>query len=147
MSIQAPSEPVKVSTNVVSFNDGYWQWFFRIQRPDYQITGKYLFFSTDREKLVKIAIEELENNGFHEAKINMEGKKFGREYVLCLYYKDNSRKHELAKKYSNASGIKYRYWKSDIDTLSGKYSEEFLSRLSPEQRKRFTQSKLMKKKD
>jgi hypothetical protein len=54
---------VKVGTNVATSSNAYWQWFFRIQ-PDYEIKGKYLFFSTDRDKLVKIAIQELENNCF-----------------------------------------------------------------------------------
>lgn len=88
----------------------------------------------------KIAIEELENNSFHHAKVNIEGKKQGTYYVLCLYYKDDSRKQELAEKYRDESAIKYRYWKSDEDTLKGKYSEEFLSQLSPEERKRWTRS-------
>jgi len=33
----------------------------------------------------------------------------------------------------------YRYWKSDEATKMGQYSEQFLSTLSPEQRKQFTQ--------
>lgn len=129
-----------VSKNVVAIEDGYWSWFIRKDKPPYEITGKYLFFSGDREKLIAIAVDELENNGFHQAKTNLEGKNLNPEYVLCLYYKDDSRKYELAKKYSNVGGIKYRYWKTDKDTLAGKYSEQFLSNLSPEQRAAFTQS-------
>lgn len=83
----------------------------------------------------KIAIEEIENNGFHHVKVNMEGKKQGIDYVLCLYYKDDSRKRELADKYKGQSDVKYRYWKSDEDTLKGNYSEEFLSKKSPEGKK------------
>ena len=85
------TKPIKVSASVLSFSDGYWEWFIRKDKPDYEITGKYLFFCEDREALRKIAIEELENNTFHHAKVNMEGKKNGRDYVLCLYYKDDSR--------------------------------------------------------
>lgn len=128
----------EVSPNVVTFNDGYWDQFIRRTPPDYEITGKYLFFSENRGALVKIALEELENGGFHRAKVNQEGGNVGPEYVLCLYYKDDSRKHELARKYRNAPGIKYRYWKSDVDTLAGNYSQEFLSKLTPEERERFT---------
>jgi hypothetical protein len=59
------------------------------------------------------------------------------EYVLCLYYKDDSRKYELAKKYGNQSEVKYRYWKSDADTLAGKYSKEFLNTLMLNEQKIF----------
>lgn len=131
-------EPVKVSKSVLSFSDGYWEWFIHKDKPDYKITGKYLFFCEDREALRKIAIEELESNNFHHAKVNMEGRKKGTDYVLCLYYKDDSRKSELADKYKGQAEIKYRYWKSDEDTLKGNYSEEFLSKMSPEERKKWT---------
>jgi len=62
--------------------------------------------------------------------------------VLCLYYTDGSRKQELAQKYKGNLKIRYRYWKSDVDTLKGKYSEEFLSKLSPEEKKKWTSGKL-----
>jgi len=48
---------------------------------------------------------------------------------LCLYYKNDSRKQELAEKYQEKNGIKYRYWKSDEDTLKGKYSKRFLEEM------------------
>jgi len=93
---------------------------------DFEITGKYLFFHTNPKILENIAIDEIENNGFDVAKIST--KLFGSqtEYVLCLYYENDSRKHELAKKFQEKNGIKYRYWKSDEDTLKGKYSKQFL---------------------
>jgi len=90
-----------LSTNVISNCDGYWEWLDRSNIPTslYEITGKYLFFSPNRELLIDIAIEELENGGFHHAKTNMVGvEPPSGEYVLCLYYKDNSRSHELAAK-------------------------------------------------
>jgi hypothetical protein len=97
-----------------------------------------LFFSPNRELLIDIAIEELENGGFHHAKTNMVGVKSpSGEYVLCLYYKDDSRKHELAKKYRDRSELKYRYWKSDSATLAGKYSKQFLYQLSQNDQKIF----------
>src|SRR6266705_982232 len=119
------ARPHPLSENILASCDGYWEWLRRRDPPTYTITGKYLFFSEDRVELVKIAIDELENNGFHHAKINMKGKNIGPEYVLCLYYKDDSRKYELADRYRVRAGIKYRYWKNDMDTLRGKYSEEF----------------------
>jgi hypothetical protein len=129
-----------LSTNIVSGCDGYWEWLDRSDSPTplYEITGKYLFFSPNRGLLIDIAIEELENGGFHYAKTNMIGVDSPTgEYVLCLYYKDVSRKHELAKKYRDRSELKYRYWKSDRETLAGKYSKQFLDELSPNDQKIF----------
>jgi len=128
------------SPNVVSNCDGYWEWFDRSDIPTapYEITGKYLFFSLNRDLLVKIAINEIENGGFHHAKTHMAGvTPPSGEYVLCLYYKDDSRKHELAEKYRDRSELKYRYWKSEIETLAGKYSKQFLDQLSSNARKIF----------
>ena len=135
-----------LSENVIGSCDGYWEWFERsdITVVPYRITGKYLFFSRNRELLVEIAVSELENGGFHQAKTHMaEITPPSDEYVLCLYYKDDSRKHELAKKYQNRIELKYRYWKSDDDTLAGKYSKEFIERLTPTDKKVF-QSKRAK---
>jgi hypothetical protein len=122
-------------------SDG-WEFFFGSEKPPYQITGKYMFFSPDRELLVRIALDELESGAFHEAKVPMEGYDLGGEYVLCLYYADDSRKHELAEKYGDWANLKYRYWKTDEATLDGRYSEEFLRGLAPEARKYFTKKKL-----
>ncbi|MGH9937912.1 MAG: hypothetical protein ACREAM_16830 [Blastocatellia bacterium] len=128
----------KLSDSVSSFCDGYWEWFERSETPPYEITGKYLFFSVDRDLLIETAVEELENGGFHQAKTHMADMTPPTgEYVLCLYYKDDSRKDELAAKYRNRSELKYRYWKGDEDTLAGKYSKEFLDKLSPAERNPF----------
>lgn len=126
--------------------DGHWEWFIKNEWPPYVITGKYLFFSADREVVVRIALDELTTGGFHEAKVPMEGKKLSAEYVLCLYYSDDSRKRELAEKYRNHRNLSYRYWKSDDATLAGQYSEEFLRRLSPNLKAGFTTPKKRPKK-
>jgi hypothetical protein len=129
-----------LSTNVISSCDGYWEWFDRSDIPTapYEITGKYLFFSLNRDLLIEIAINELENGGFHHAKTHMTDiTPPSGEYVLCLYYKDDSRKHELAEKYRDRSELKYRYWKSESETLAGKYSKIFLDELSPNDQKIF----------
>jgi len=60
------------------------------------ITGKYLFFSPDLPTLIKIGSQEIIEHNFHEAKIRSRLSGSNTEYVLCLYYKDDSRKHELA---------------------------------------------------
>lgn len=122
--------------------DGYWIWLFSEEKPDYEITGKYLFFNSDIEKLIEIAKKEIEGYGFHEAKVNKNLLEGQTEHVLCLYYKDDSRKHELAQRNKQEYGVKYRYWKSDIATLRGQYSKEFLEKLSKSDKRYFTTRKL-----
>lgn len=105
-----------MSRSVRLSEDEYWTFVSRpISRDDRLITGKYLLFSSDRERLLTIATDEIERNGFRLAKVSKEA--VGGEHVLCLYYYDDSRKHELASKYRNVSSLKYRYWKSDADTI------------------------------
>lgn len=128
--------------------DGYWIWLRIEDKLTKVISGKYLFFSENKEKLLEIATNEIENHGFQMAKVNdnlLEGQT---EYVLCLYYGDDSRKHELADRNKQKYGVKYRYWKSDADTLNGKYSKEFLDKLPESEKKHFTsQKKLIAFKD
>lgn len=125
--------PEELSRSVRLSEDEYWTFVSRpISRDDHLIAGKYLLFSSDRERLLTIATDEIERNGFRLAKVSKEA--VGGEHVLCLYYYDDSRKHELASKYRNVSGLKYRYWKSDADTMAGKYSKEFLEKLPEAER-------------
>ena len=86
------------------------------------ITGKYLFFHQDQQALIDIAKEEIENNGFKIAKVSLFSDG---EHVLCLYWQNDQRKHELKDKYRNREDVKYRYWKSDEDTRCGKYSQHY----------------------
>lgn len=123
--------------------DGYWIWLRSSIRPDYEVTGKYLFFSKDRERLLQIAENEILNHEFHLAKVSSRLIGKSTEYVLCLYSEDDSRKQELAQRQAaEYPDVKYRYWKSDEATLRGEYSEEFLSKLDKEDRKRFSSSKI-----
>lgn len=122
--------------------DGYWIWLFSEEEHDYDITGKYLFFSENKDKLIEIARNEMENHGFHEAKVNENLLEGQTDHVLCLYYRDDSRKHELADRNKLEYGVKYRYWKSDEATLKGQYSKEFLEKLSKSKREHFTEDKL-----
>lgn len=122
--------------------DGHWLRLISEEEPNYVITGKYLFFSLDIDKLIEIAINEMEKHGFHRAKVNMSLLKGQTEHVLCLYYKDDSRKYELAERNKQEYGVKYRYWKSDRATLRGQYSKEFLEKLSKSDRRCFTTRKI-----
>ena len=121
--------------------DGFWLRFISEEEPNYEITGKYLFFSPDKDKLIEIANNEIEKHGFHRAKVNMSLLKGQTEHVLCLYYKDDSRKYELAERNKREYGVKYRYWKSDEATLRGQYSKEFLEKLSKSDRRYLTKLK------
>ncbi len=121
---------------------GYWIYITSEKKPSYAITGKYLFFSENKERLFEIAKNEILEHYFHVAKINSSLLGSNTDYVLCLYYHDDSRKNELAKRYGDKfSDTKYRYWKRDEDTLKGKYSEEFLSKLDKVDKERFTTDK------
>jgi len=124
--------------------DGYWLRFISEEKPSYKITGKYLFFSSDKDKLINIAINEIDKHGFHRAKVNMRLLKGQTEYVLCLYYEDDSKKCELAERNKREYRVKYRYWKSDEATLRGQYSKDFLEKLSESDRQYFTKEKLKK---
>ena len=123
-------------------DNGYWTYIISEKKPNYAITGKYLFFSENKERLFEIAKNEILEHNFHVAKVNSSLLGSNSEYVLCVYYHDDSRKYELAERYREKdSEIKYRYWKSDEDTLKGKYSEEFLSKLDKVDKERFTPDK------
>ena len=129
--------------------NGFWIWVLSLDDPGYYITGKYLFFSEDQDRLIEIAKNEISNHGFHKTKVNSRLLGKSTEYVLCLYYKDDSRKYELAERQKiEYADVTYRYWKSDEATLRGEYSNEFLNKLSKEQRERFiSQKKIIEFKD
>ena len=105
-------------------NDGHWIWQVSKESRSYVITGKYLFFSQDQERLLELAKQEILTNNFHTSKVSIEPD--NNDYVLCLYYEDDSRKQELAnlyKKFEN-DGLRYRYWKSDLETYLGIYKDQ-----------------------
>lgn len=108
-------------------DDGYWIWLKSTLECPYEITGKYLFFSESKDKLLEIAKNEITENKFHLAKVSKdtESGQYS-DHVLCLYYKDESRKHDLAKKYKipEFGDVKYRYWKLDRDTSLGIYHNQ-----------------------
>ena len=74
------------------------------------------------------------NNGFNKAKIVDEENKIGDEFVLCIYYANDSRKNELIEKYRTQPEVRCGFWKSNKDTSVGKYSEQFLEKLKLEER-------------
>lgn len=118
--------------------DGYWIHASSGEKPPYDIVGKYLFFSENKDRLIEIARNEILNHGFHRAKVNAQMLGNNREHVLCLYYRDDSRKDELAERAKSEYQVKFRYWKSDADTRDGKYSDEFLGKLDSSAQVHFT---------
>jgi len=119
-----------------TYADG-WEYFYNetnlspveFQRGDRgDVTGKYLFFSTSRDELSKLAKYEIDNHNFQIAKVAIT--KAGTDYVMCLYWKDDSRKLELEVRHGWNCKVKYRYWKSNQDTLDGKYSQQHLKNIT-----------------
>ncbi len=105
--------------------------------------GKYQFFSDDRNKLVEIAKKVLLEFCLFNAKISKTKKEtnkcFG--YGLFVYDYQPRYKYEM-KRYADEISVNYRYWKSDADTLQGKYSEQFLKTLPPKEREEWTRNKV-----
>lgn len=89
-----------------------------------RITGKYLFFCREQAALVALAQHEINDHHFTFGKVSTNNR--SGDYVLCLYWCDDSRKRELYERYKDTTGIKYRWWKSDADTCAGKYSQKYL---------------------
>ena len=111
-------------------DDGYWIWMFNKNIKNYRvvsktITGKYLFFSSDKQKLIELAKNILIKFKLYEAKVPSSNKPINKDFVLCVYDK-NPRFANKLKQYADEINIHYRYWKSDEDTLKGKYSKQFL---------------------
>lgn len=133
-----PQEGVPILTlskSVIRMDKGFWHVYRTKLDADFSsISGKYLFFSSSYEELEKIAIDEIENHGFILAKINDQFYKKGPDFVMCLYHKDEARKTELLKRYKDSRSVKYRFWKSNEDTLKGKYSERYQKTIRAEKR-------------
>ena len=96
----------------------YWQYFGEYDHS----TGKYLFFCADRQKLCKFARDLISKEGFDCCKVSRQGTP---NYVLCVYWLNDLRKHELKRKYGDREDIMYRWWKSNADTMQGRYSKQY----------------------
>lgn len=112
-----PAVPVRLSR--------FWAWIGAFDRTE---TGKYLFFGPDAAALVDLGKYLISHCGFRYAKVSRHAR--GPDHVLCVYWKDDARKWELAELHEQMDleedqGIKYRYWKSNEDTRRGKYSNPY----------------------
>lgn len=134
-------------SDIKQYGEGRWDFFLKGDNPKDDITGKYLFFSKSKKVLKRVALDEIKNHGFNFAKIDHKPLSSDLKHVLCLYYKDDSRKWELANRYKDAWGrrnkeeLDYRFWKSDLETEKGEYSKSFLEKLSKENREAFSADK------
>jgi hypothetical protein len=96
----------------------------QIALPNHGTIGKYLFFSDNKKELIDLAKRILERAELYDAKVPMSdvpnnSKGFG--FVLCVYDYKN-RFSDGMDMYADST-ISYRYWKSDNDTIKGKYSK------------------------
>jgi len=113
--------------------DPGWLYIRSNAEPPYEIAGKYLFYAPGVTTVIRLAIAEIRHRGFHHAKVAPFLIRRATDHVLCLYYANDSRKHELRERYGDDSpSLRYRYWKSDADTLDGKYSKQFLDAVKNE---------------
>jgi len=114
---------------IQEINRGPWIYFLNQEaRADSKdvIKGKYLFFSDDKTKLIEIGKKMLVENNLSHFKIpasDIPNKGEGFGFVLCLYDTEPKLKYKLSK--YEEEGVNYRYWKSDDDTRTGKYSENY----------------------
>lgn len=116
-----------MTKKLITHNDGWWIRFNDPKQSSSHTgdqTGKYLFFCENQETLLKLCEYEITKHGFIYAKVSTTAA--NGDYVCCLYWINDSRKYELARRYRHRQDIKYRYWKSNADTLAGKYSQKYL---------------------
>lgn len=119
----------KSKTEQIGTKEAYgWIWLFnkKIKNPKSEaITGKYLFFSNNKEKLIKLAKIILIKFNLYKAKVPQSDKPIGNDFVLCVYDKEPRFKDQM-KMYADEINIRYRWWKSNEDTIKGKYSKKYL---------------------
>lgn len=98
------------------------------ERP--HITGKFLFFAPDKDRLLAIAREELAEHGFAAAKVSQIPQPGQTDHVLCLYCRagDTGLGDALKARHPETLGLRFRGWKSDADTRAGKFSSGFEAR-------------------
>lgn len=113
---------------ITTYNDSCWIRFYNKSVYMPNILGKYLFFSDNKNELIKLANELLVKYNLYTAKVpssNIPNKSKGFGFVLCLYDKDDLLKQEL--KRFESETISYRFFKSDNDTRANKYSTQYLT--------------------
>lgn len=109
-----------------------------ITKPFHGSMGKYQFFSDDKEILIKLAKEILIKYCLFNAKVPLGNtpRKTNKGFGFGLFIYDSKPKLKIElRNYADEKTIRHRYWKSDDDTLKGKYSNKFIESLSSTERK------------
>lgn len=96
------------------------------------VTGKFLLFSDDPAALFEFAYEHVTRRGFSSAKVSAKPSSMG-THCLCLYDISDKRAAQVQ---AAAGSLTFRGFKTDADTRAGRYSEQHLASLSPQQRRR-----------
>jgi hypothetical protein len=98
--------------HVNEFTGKEWTVICSSQPPPYDVTGMYLLWSDDRDRLLEIARTEIGSGAFHEARLSVLPGKKPAEHVLCLFAPDGSRKVDLSHRVRDSGGgITYLYWR------------------------------------
>ena len=118
--------PTLTKGSSTTIRDKWWTWIIGSGHDRNEpVAGKFLFFSADRDRLLEIARAEVETGLFPRAKVRSKQARIGSDYVLCLLAKNRKRAKYLATKYPDSDGVKFRFWKSEADTLAGVYSDQY----------------------
>ncbi len=117
--------------NIRRYKIGIWEWYSKYIDNDNTIKGKYLFFSDNRDILEYFLLKIFKKFKLSKAKIPLPGKQINKTYVLCIYSDSENEKikSEFNKILTNYPNITFSGWKSDEDTLNGKYSKIFYDSL------------------
>ncbi len=105
------------------------KWIYIINRNAFNmdISGKYMFFSDNKEELIELGKKLLIEYDLFAAKIpntDIPNKNPGFGFVLCVYAKDDTL---YSMKHYSTETISYRGFKSNYKTQQGIYSQEFLT--------------------
>ena len=108
-----------------TFIEGKWEWIERDKVPHQHKSprGKYIFFSSSRDLLSKIAKEEIESLNFYISSIILNPLPKTGEYVLYLYGQDGQKEAELALRYGGKQGSRYVCCKGDTCKIDDLYKK------------------------
>ncbi|HEX6492753.1 MAG TPA: hypothetical protein VF112_04540 [Candidatus Dormibacteraeota bacterium] len=98
--------------HVNEFSGSEWTVLVSPLPPGYDVTGMYLLWGSDRERLLEIGRSEIAAGNFHEARLSMIPGRRPAEHVLCILAPDGSQRAELARRVRDTGGgITYLYWR------------------------------------
>lgn len=130
-------EQVDLPDGISRTTVGGWVWYHNgcegvehdlpVSDADTEQHGKYLFFSpSEARALEDIVVEQFQERPFDLAKLpTIPAKK--EDWVLCLYQHDNRYWYDLRERYNDPPRVRFRGFKTNVDTRQGEYSERFKS--------------------